>query len=190
MTVRLETERLILAIASPEDAPRLAAYADRNRDHHARWAPEAPPDFFTEGFWRVRQTRALDEYRRDSALKLTLFRRDDPDGPIVGHANFTEIVRGPVQICQLGYSLDQAAQGQGVMSEALRRAIKLVFEDLALHRIRATYSPVNERSARLLRRLGFVVEGYARDYLFANQRWEDQVVVGLVGSSAPPRVRK
>ncbi len=37
----------------------------------------------------------------------------------------------------------------------------------------------NERSVRLLRRLGFVVEGYARDYLLIQGRWQDQVLVGL-----------
>jgi len=43
----------------------------------------------------------------------------------------------------------------------------------------ATPSPTNERSARLPRRLDFVVEGDARDYLLIQGRWEDQVLVGL-----------
>ena len=39
----------------------------------------------------------------------------------------------------------------------------------------ANYVPTNERSGRVLRRLGFVVEGYARDYLFIGGAWRDHV---------------
>ena len=43
-----------------------------------------------------------------------------------------------------------------------------MFREQNLHRIQANYVPRNERSGGLLRRLGFVVEGYARDYLLLN----------------------
>jgi ribosomal-protein-alanine N-acetyltransferase len=36
------------------------------------------------------------------------------------------------------------------------------------------------RSGRLLGRLGFVIEGYARDYLLVNGRWEDHVLTSLI----------
>ena len=40
--------------------------------------------------------------------------------------------------------------------------------------------PTNERSARLLRRLGFAVEGYARDYLLLDGQWRDHVMTALI----------
>lgn len=43
----------------------------------------------------------------------------------------------------------------------------------------ANYVPTNERSGRLLRRLGFTVEGYARDYLFIDGAWRDHVLTSL-----------
>jgi ribosomal-protein-alanine N-acetyltransferase len=43
----------------------------------------------------------------------------------------------------------------------------------------ANYLPTNERSARLLRRLGFVIEGSARDYLFVGGQFRDHVLTAL-----------
>jgi ribosomal-protein-alanine N-acetyltransferase len=43
----------------------------------------------------------------------------------------------------------------------------------------ANYMPANERSGKLLKRLGFTVEGYARDYLFIAGAWQDHVLTSL-----------
>jgi ribosomal-protein-alanine N-acetyltransferase len=50
----------------------------------------------------------------------------------------------------------------------------------------ANYIPVNERSGRLLRRLGFTVEGYARDYLLIAGKWEDHVLTALANADWKP----
>jgi ribosomal-protein-alanine N-acetyltransferase len=69
------------------------------------------------------------------------------------------------------------------MSEALTALIAYAFNDLRLHRIMANYMPSNERSARVLQRLGFQVEGYARDYLFLAGRWQDHIMTSLTNPS-------
>lgn len=66
------------------------------------------------------------------------------------------------------------------MHEALQAGIAYVFNELRLHRVMAGYMPRNLRSARVLGRLGFVIEGYARDYLLVDGRWEDHVLTALV----------
>ena len=95
---------------------------------------------------------------------------------MLGHVNFSTIVRGAWHCCNLGYDLDAARQGQGLMTEALEAAIAFVFESWNLHRIQANYVPTNERSGKVLRRLGFTVEGYARDYLLIGGAWRDHVL--------------
>lgn len=65
------------------------------------------------------------------------------------------------------------------MTEALRLATCFVFDDLHMHRIMANHGPQNQRSARVLRRLGFVVEGYARKYLLVHGEWHDHVLTAL-----------
>jgi len=62
------------------------------------------------------------------------------------------------------------------MTEGLAIAIDYVFQSMQLHRIMANYMPRNQRSAKLLKRLDFTVEGYARDYLMIQGQWEDHIL--------------
>jgi [ribosomal protein S5]-alanine N-acetyltransferase len=95
---------------------------------------------------------------------------------MLGECNFTNIVRGPFQACHLGFSIDQAAQGQGLMQEALESAIDFAFTRGQLHRIMANYRPENLRSGQLLRRLNFEEEGRARAYLKIAGEWRDHIL--------------
>ena len=98
---------------------------------------------------------------------------------IVGHLSFGGILRGAAQFCYLGYGLDQSRQKRGYMTEILSPAIRYAFEVLGIHRIMANYMPTNEASGKVLKRLGFTVEGYARDYLCLNGKWEDHILTSL-----------
>lgn len=66
------------------------------------------------------------------------------------------------------------------MYEALTAAVKYTFEEMNLHRIMANYMPANERSGKLLRQLGFTLEGYARDYLLLEGGWRDHILTSLI----------
>jgi len=107
---------------------------------------------------------------------------------VLGTCNLTQIHRGPSQSCNLGYTLDVDAVGHGFLTEALETVILFAFEKLHLHRIEANYIPTNERSGRVLRRLGFTVEGYARDYLDIAGAWRDHILTARTNSAlaAPP----
>ncbi len=175
----LTTERLVLTLPAPSEAGRVAQYYARNRSHHGPWDPPRPEAFFGAGFWRERLAESRREAAADLSLRLFLSGKQDREGPVLGAISFTSFVRGPFQACRLGYSLDQEAVGKGFMTEGLREAIRCVFEELRLHRIEANYVPTNERSGAVLRRLGFVINGYARDYLFIDGAWRDHVLTSL-----------
>ena len=129
-----------------------------------------------------------EEYQQGRSMRLVLFNKGETSGPVVGLANFTQFVRGAFMACTLGYSIDQDAQGQGLMYEALERGICHVFDDVGLHRVQANYIPTNERSGRLLRHLGFAVEGYARDYIFINGAWRDHILTAR--TQKPERISR
>lgn len=177
---RLETERLLLEVPRPNDAAALAAYCLENREHLAPWEPARDEAYFTAAHWTRELVGVESAVRRGQALAFVLRLRSEPERRIQGRCALTNIVRGPFQAAHLGFSLDRRAQGQGLMAEALVATIGHAFEAMGLHRIMAAYVPANERSARVLRRLGFETEGYARAYLLLPGAWRDHVLTALV----------
>lgn len=182
----IKTERLVLTLPDERAAPRMAAFVTENREHLAHWEPLHSEKYFTEDFWREQLSFSREEFFEGRSLKFVLF-TPDADGQLIGGCNFTNIVRRAFQACYLGYSLDYRYEGKGLMYEALTAAIDYVFGEMRLHRIMANYIPTNERSGNLLRRLGFTVEGYARDYLLIDGRWQDHIMTSLTNHNLKPK---
>ena len=76
---------------------------------------------------------------------------------------------------ELGYRLRHAAWGRGYATEGGRELVRYGFDDLGLHRVEANVMPRNAASRKLLRRLGFIEEGLARQYLRIAGVWEDHI---------------
>jgi ribosomal-protein-alanine N-acetyltransferase len=181
MLPELDTGRLTLRVAQPGMEAAMARFLAENFPGHLdRWSPPVPPAIFTAEFWAERLALAPDELAGDRAVRFVLQPHGGPAQPIIGTANYTNIVRGAFQACHLGYQLGRVQQGQGLMGEALRAANAFMFESMRLHRIMANFRPENARSRRLAQRLGFVEEGLARDYLFIDGAWRDHVLTSLV----------
>ena len=187
MLPELRTERLIVALARPGMHAAMAGFLERNfASHLARWSPPVEPSFFTEAFWRERLALSVDEFHADRAARFVIRDKDEASGDIIGTCSYTNIVRGAFHACHLGYQVARSHEGLGLMSEALRAANAYMFETMRLHRIMANYRPENERSARVLERLGFVREGVARDYLFIDGAWRDHVLTSLTNPRFDP----
>ena len=183
----LATARLVVRLARPGMQAAMARFLAENYEGHLdRWSPPAASAFFTETFWRDRLAVAVEEFHAGRAARFVLQLPGPETGPVIGTCNYTNIVRGPFLACHLGYQIARAHEGRGLMAEALRAANAFTFRELRLHRIMANYRPENERSGRLLERLGFVREGIARDYLFIDGAWRDHVLTALVNPDFDP----
>ena len=163
----------------------LGRFADENREHMAPWEPPRPPDFRSNEFWRVPVGRNRRAFESGAAVMLFIFPKEQP-GEVIGQISYTSIVRGPADMCMLGYALAERAQGNGYMHEALLATNQYVFKQLNMHRVMANFMPHNMRSNAVLRHLGFVVEGYARDYLYVNGAWRDHVLTSLTNHDWKP----
>jgi ribosomal-protein-alanine N-acetyltransferase len=182
----LRSERLLFRLPDAGLARALSEYHLRNAEHFAPYSPRRAPGFHSVEAWRERAPAQRQACLEGQALHLLLFSARESGDRIIGDINFTSVVRGVFQAAYLGYELDREQVGQGLMSEALAVSIAHVFEHLKLHRLMANYVPSNERSGRVLRRLGFSVEGYARDYLFLDGAWKDHVLTSLTNPSCEP----
>jgi ribosomal-protein-alanine N-acetyltransferase len=172
-TARTTVELLAVAHASP-----LQRYYSVNQKHLAPWEPARPDRYHSTESWRQRASEFQREYKKGVSLRLIAFQEATSD--VVAVCNFTNITRGPMQACNLGYSIAHAKQGQGLMSEIVAAAVYYVFDQLELHRVVANYVPENHRSARLLEKLGFEKEGYAKSYLQIGGRWRDHVLTAKI----------
>ena len=95
------------------------------------------------------------------------------DGRIVGVMNLSQIVLGGFRSAYLGYYTGGRYAGRGYMTEALGLLLRHAFESLKLHRVEAHIQPGNRASLALVKRAGFVKEGYSRRYLKICGRWRD-----------------
>lgn len=178
MNVVFETERLRVGLPARTDAAEVARFYCENRDHLQPWSPALAPALFDERFWREEAVRRYAEFQAGRELRCFLATMAAPER-VIGNVSLTQITRGAFQAGTLGYSLAAEAQGRGYMLETVCGTVDYAFHRLGLHRVMANYVPRNLRSAAVLRRAGFVVEGYARDYLLIDGRWEDHVMTAI-----------
>jgi len=85
-----------------------------------------------------------------------------------------------VRKAEIGYDLEPRCWGQGIMTEALGEMLRFGFEEMDLNRIQVKTAPWNERSMRLVRRLGFRKEGVLRDNFVFKGELQDDVLFSLL----------
>jgi ribosomal-protein-alanine N-acetyltransferase len=95
------------------------------------------------------------------------------DGAVMGSIALSQIFMGGFRSAYLGYQIGEEFARQGYMTEALQLMLRHVFVKLKLHRLEANIQPENAASIALVKRAGFVKEGYSRRYLKICGRWRD-----------------
>ena len=115
------------------------------------------------------------------------------------HKRATDLLVGTCALSQLdadnGSALfhitigEKEAWGHGFGTEATRLMIDHAFGGLGLHRVGLTVFSFNERAIRSYRSVGFVVEGRAREAIWREGRWWDEIAMSILASdwTAMPR---
>lgn len=172
-TLQLQTDRLRLRPLTATDVQALfAIHADPT---FARFWSSAP---WTE---LAQAERLIAQDQLDLAtgehVRLGLERR--ADGALLGTCTLFKIHAGNRR-AELGYGLAPWHWGQGYAQEAVGALLDWGFGPLALHRVEADIDPDNHASAKLLRRLGFRLEGRLRERWFVNGVVSDSEIYGLL----------
>lgn len=179
MIKMLTTQNLILNLPNQDDLSAIKGFEDRNHNHLRKW--ESTNSTNNQPVHEEVQKRLenwIKECEEGKSVRFFIRLKADSN-KIIGFCNFTQVFHGAFQACYLGYKIDYEYEGKRLMFEALEASIKYAFQELNIHRIMANYMPINTRSAKLLHRLGFIVEGYAKNYLLINGQWEDHILTAL-----------
>lgn len=84
------------------------------------------------------------------------------------------------KLVEIGITIDEKYQRRGYASEALKRVINFLFNDLGKHRIICSIDPRNTKSEALVKRLGFRKEAHFKKGLFLFNEWVDDMIYALL----------
>lgn len=174
------THHAHIRLLDNSDAKALSDYYWRNRTHLQDSEPARTEPFYAYENMRNLLLAAEGAFYNGSQIKLGAFGHSDQQ--LLACIDFSEILNEPMYSCNLGYSIDAQQQGKGLMREFLPPCLEYIFHSLGLHRIQASYMVNNHRSGRLLRHLGFLQEGLAKDYVHINGQWQDHILMAKLNS--------
>ena len=134
-----------------------------SRAFHHPWlvAPASVEEFDT----------LLERAQDESFVALVLRLRGD--GRLAGFFNISQIFRRAFQSAYLGYGGVAGLDGRGYMTEGMGLVLDYALGELGLHRLEANIQPGNTASIALVRRCGFVREGFSEKYLKIDGDWRD-----------------
>ena len=176
---RLTGERVFLRPPERGDYEAWASLRARSRRFLEPWEPSWPPDALSRASFRSRVARFAEDWRTDQAYNFFIFAHDDT---LIGGIGLSNIRRGVSETASLGYWVGEPFARQGYMTAALPLVVDFAFDRLRLHRLEAACLPTNIPSRSLLTRAGFQQEGYARQYLCIDGKWQDHLLFAILHS--------
>jgi [ribosomal protein S5]-alanine N-acetyltransferase len=81
---------------------------------------------------------------------------------------------------EIGYALKSESWGRGYMFETINCMTRFGFENIKLHSIEANVNPLNERSKKVLERIGFKKEAHFRENYLFNGEFLDSIINSLL----------
>ncbi|MEC1582474.1 GNAT family protein [Bacillus subtilis] len=160
-----------------KDAEENLQLQSENRDFFEQFSMIRADDYYTVEGQRKRITEYQERLEKDEEYHFGNIASDDR---LIGTVSLFQIIRGALQTAFIGYFLDKAYNGKGIMTEAVRLVVDYAFHKLKLHRIEAGVMPRNLGSMRVLEKAGFHKEGIARKNVKINGVWEDHQVLAIL----------
>ena len=162
----LTTPRLTLRKMLVSDTEDMYAYAGRLEvTQYLTWYPH-PDRGYTKEYLQYLGNRYAAGMFYDWAIVY------EPDCKMVGTCGFTSF-NCSADSAEVGYVLNPEYWGKGIAREALQRVLRFGFEELGLHRIEAKYIQGNERSRKLMERVGMKFEGIMREGMLIKGNYVD-----------------
>ena len=154
----------------------------RSRIANAAWL--APWEPTSSQSWRERNSPA--EFRRTlsrmraaarvgSMLPFMIVYGDE----LVGQMSVSNVIRGALRSCSVGYWVDSRVAGRGIAPTALALVIDHCLTEVRLHRVEINIRPENQASLRVVEKLGLRREGYHERFLDIDGTWRDHLTFAI-----------
>uniref|UniRef100_UPI0032177214 GNAT family N-acetyltransferase n=1 Tax=uncultured Draconibacterium sp. TaxID=1573823 RepID=UPI0032177214 len=171
--MKLETKRLILRPVNLDDKNELFEYrSDAETNKYQGWIPETIEDVETFISKISKQINVPETWFQFIILeKETQKMVGDLGIHFLGNEN---------QQAEIGCTLNKDFQNKGFATEAVKRVIDYLFNDLHKHRIITSIDPNNVSSVRLVERIGFRKEAHFVESLFINGKWVDDLIYAMI----------
>lgn len=160
------------------DAAEWSRIRVANRGWLEQWEPSSPLS------WAARNSKS--EFRRTLSRMRAAARAGSMlpfvicyGGRLVGQVSVSNIVRGALRSCSVGYWVDPEVAGRGITPTALALVLDHCLTEARLHRVEVDIRPENGPSLRVVEKLGLRREGYYERYLDIAGGWRDHVVFGI-----------
>ncbi|MET8893513.1 GNAT family N-acetyltransferase [Streptomyces albogriseolus] len=158
----------------------------RNRDWLRPWEATIPPPTPSGPVTHRPTYRQMVRHLRSEAgagrmLPFVI----EYQGRLVGQLTVAGIAWGSMCSGHVGYWVDEAVAGRGVVPTSVAMVVDHCFRTVGLHRIEVCIRPENGPSRRVVEKLGFREEGLRPRYLHIDGAWRDHLVFALTAEEVP-----
>ncbi|MFG1811594.1 GNAT family N-acetyltransferase [Streptomyces sp. NPDC049040] len=162
--------RTKIRLIEPADAAAIAAHRARDVEEVRPWEPAQPPDLLTPEGQAKRIDGLLAAHRAGTVWPGVVLADDE----VIGQVTVGGILPQPhLRRGSVGYWIGSVAQNQGHAGRAVGLALRVMTDELGLHRAEASTNLENLPSQRVLRRNAFSPYGVAHSSIFLDGSWRD-----------------
>lgn len=148
----LSTERLVLRAFAPNDAVDVYAYAQ---------SPKVGPMAGFAPHQSLEDSRQMVEKFIENGEVWAIVEKST--GHVIGSISLHRDGKRALENARrMGYVLGEAYWGQGYATEACREVLRYAFEEMDCPVMSLDHFPTNQKSRRVIKKLGFVLEGTIR----------------------------
>lgn len=157
----------------PADAAVIAAHRARHVAAFRPWEPAQPATFLTPEGQAERIDGLLVGYRAGKVRPGVVL----ADEQVIGQVTVGGILSQPhLRRGSVGYWIATVAQNRGHAGHAVGLALRVMRDELGLHRAEASTQLENLPSQRVLRRNGFAPYGVAHSSILLDGTWQDSLL--------------
>lgn len=172
----LETPRLILRPFTVKDSEAMYRNwaCDNQVTKFLMWPPHESVSVSKEVLeeW-------VENYKDADYYQWAIVLKDNPDEPI-GSMGVNNKIDPTIKMAHMGYCIGRKWWHQGITSEALKRIIEFLFEEVGVNRIESRHDPHNPNSGAVMKKCGLKYEGTLRQCDWNNQGICDASYYGLL----------